>query len=56
MVNRDGYEAILDKLRTDIGALMWRGKRMKTYKIKPIDKIIPRRCYEKVRRTAGLHS
>ena len=25
---------------------MWKGKRMKTYRIKPIDKIVPRRCHE----------
>ena len=30
----------------DLGAVMWKGKRMKTYRIKPIDKIVPRRCHE----------
>ena len=34
------------QLQEDIGAVMWKGKRMKTYRIKPIDKIVPRRCYE----------
>ena len=46
MVSRDGYETILSKLQCDIGALLWRGKRMKTYRVKPIDKIIPRRVRE----------
>lgn len=37
---------ILERLQRDIGAVMWKGKRMKTYRIKPIDKIVPRRAHE----------
>eukprot|EP00518_Triparma_eleuthera_P008439 CAMPEP_0182486380 /NCGR_PEP_ID=MMETSP1319-20130603/46952_1 /TAXON_ID=172717 /ORGANISM="Bolidomonas pacifica, Strain RCC208" /LENGTH=201 /DNA_ID=CAMNT_0024688457 /DNA_START=1 /DNA_END=603 /DNA_ORIENTATION=- len=46
MVSKEAYDAILKKLQEDIGAVMWKGKRMKTYRIKPIDKIVPRRCHE----------
>eukprot|EP00586_Coscinodiscus_wailesii_P011694 CAMPEP_0172511342 /NCGR_PEP_ID=MMETSP1066-20121228/235600_1 /TAXON_ID=671091 /ORGANISM="Coscinodiscus wailesii, Strain CCMP2513" /LENGTH=367 /DNA_ID=CAMNT_0013290663 /DNA_START=187 /DNA_END=1287 /DNA_ORIENTATION=- len=42
-ISRAGYAALLSELRRDVGALMWRGKRMKCYRAKPIDKVLPRR-------------
>ena len=42
MVSEKALDEILAKLQNDIGAVMWKGKRMKTYRIKPIDKQMPR--------------
>ena len=42
-ISRDGLEAILSALRNDVGALLWKGKRMRCYVAKPLDKIMPRR-------------
>jgi hypothetical protein len=36
------YETVMQTLRNDVGALLWKGKRMKAYLVKPIDKILPR--------------
>lgn len=42
-VSQAGYEHVLEILQKDVGALMWKGKRARYYKVKPIDKILPRR-------------
>jgi len=42
-VSKEGYEALIESLQKDVGALLWKGKRMRCYQVKPIDKIIPRR-------------
>ena len=42
-ISRDGLEAVLSALRNDVGALLWKGKRMRCYTVKPVDKIMPRR-------------
>ncbi|GMH64935.1 hypothetical protein TrST_g9654 [Triparma strigata] len=49
MVSEKALDEIMAKLQNDIGAVMWKGKRMKTYRIKPIDKQMPRTA-----RDAGL--
>ncbi|GKY94596.1 hypothetical protein MPSEU_000425100 [Mayamaea pseudoterrestris] len=41
-ISRQGYEAILERLRTDVGAILWKGKRHRHYSVKPIDKVVPR--------------
>ena len=41
-ISRDGHNLLINALRKDVGALFWRGKRMKTYVVKPIDKVMPR--------------
>jgi hypothetical protein len=41
-ISKDAYEAVMDVLRKDVGALLWRSKRMRYYQVKPIDKILPR--------------
>ena len=41
-ISREGYQALLTRLQTDVGALFWKGKRMRYYKVKPADKILPR--------------
>jgi len=42
-INKAAYEAIISALRNDVGGLLWKGKRMRAYVAKPIDKIMPRR-------------
>lgn len=41
-ISKQGYEAILEVLRRDIGSLFWKGKRMRYYSVKPADKVFPR--------------
>lgn len=41
-ISSSGYNALLTSLRNDVGALLWKGKRMRCYVAKPIDKIMPR--------------
>jgi hypothetical protein len=41
-ISPEGYQSLLDRLRKDVGAMLWRGKRMRYYSVKPIDKILPR--------------
>jgi hypothetical protein len=42
-MSRQAYESLMDELRNDVGALLWKGKRMRYYSVKPIDKVLPRR-------------
>mmetsp|Transcript_19295 Transcript_19295/g.46602 ORF Transcript_19295/g.46602 Transcript_19295/m.46602 type:complete len:526 (+) Transcript_19295:184-1761(+) len=41
-ISSAGYHKLMDTLRRDVGAMLWRGRRMKIYTVKPIDKIVPR--------------
>lgn len=41
-ISSEGYHRLMETLRRDVGAMLWRGKRMKIYTVKPIDKIVPR--------------
>ena len=41
-ISHDAYRIILQTLQNDIGAILWKGKRMRYYHVKPIDKVIPR--------------
>ena len=41
-ISRQGYEALIDILRHDVGAMLFKAKRARCYTVKPIDKIIPR--------------
>ena len=41
-VSPTAHRTIINRLKNDVGSLMWKGKRMRAYKAKPIDKIIPR--------------
>jgi hypothetical protein len=45
-ITAEGYNAIMHKLKRDVGAMLWRSKKMKNYLVKPIDKVMPRRVYE----------
>lgn len=42
-ISKEAYEAVLDKLRHDVGSLLWRGKRARFYTVTPIDKLLPRK-------------
>ena len=41
-MSRQAYETVLETLRNDVGAMLWKGKRMRCYSVKPIDKLLPR--------------
>ena len=41
-ISKEGYEVLMDGLRLDVGALLWKGKRMRSYIAKPVDKVMPR--------------
>ena len=41
-ISKTGHQALLQRLRRDVGAMLWKGKRMRTYVVKPIDKVMPR--------------
>ena len=41
-MSNEGYESLMETLRNDVGAILWKGKRQRHYSVKPIDKILPR--------------
>jgi hypothetical protein len=41
-LSSEAYHLLLDELRNDVGAMLWKGKRARYYSVKPIDKILPR--------------
>jgi hypothetical protein len=41
-ISKIAYERLLETLRKDVGALLWKGKRARYYSVKPIDKVVPR--------------
>jgi hypothetical protein len=41
-ISKQGYEQLMESLRNDVGAMLWKGKRMRHYLVKPVDKILPR--------------
>lgn len=51
-VSKEAHEAVLDLLRKDIGAMLWKPKSARFYTVKPIDKILPRQTFA----TFGLAS
>lgn len=44
-MSKEAYENVLDVLRKDIGALLWKTKSARFYTVKPIDKILPRHTF-----------
>lgn len=44
-VSPSAYRTLINSLQNDVGALMWKGKRMRAYRAKPIDKVLPRHVY-----------
>ena len=51
-ISRKGYETLMETLRSDVGSMVWKGKRMRNYAVKPIDKILPRQTLRKFGPTA----
>jgi hypothetical protein len=41
-MSKEAYASMLHTLQLDVGAMLWKGKRMRVYAVKPIDKIMPR--------------
>lgn len=41
-ISKEGYESLLQRLRIDVGYLLYRGRRKRYYAVKPIDKVLPR--------------
>ena len=41
-MSETAYRRLLERLRNDVGAMLWKGKRARYYKVKPIDKMLPR--------------
>jgi len=46
-MSNEGYKSLMETLRNDVGAILWKGKRMRNYLVKPIDKILPRQTMTK---------
>jgi hypothetical protein len=42
-ISNMAYELLMETLRSDVGSMLWKGKRARYYQVKPIDKIIPRK-------------
>jgi len=49
-ISKQGLESLLEALRSDVGAMLWKGKRMRAYSVKPIDKVLPRQLMESLGR------
>lgn len=41
-VSKEAYESLLQRLRIDVGSLLYRGNRSRYYSVKPVDKVLPR--------------
>eukprot|EP00581_Thalassiosira_minuscula_P016439 CAMPEP_0183717132 /NCGR_PEP_ID=MMETSP0737-20130205/10825_1 /TAXON_ID=385413 /ORGANISM="Thalassiosira miniscula, Strain CCMP1093" /LENGTH=942 /DNA_ID=CAMNT_0025946515 /DNA_START=175 /DNA_END=3000 /DNA_ORIENTATION=+ len=41
-ISPSAYRTLIHQLQNDVGSLMWKGKRMRAYQAKPIDKVLPR--------------
>lgn len=41
-ISETALDQVMEVLRTDVGAFLWKSKRMRCYLVKPIDKILPR--------------
>lgn len=51
-ISEEGLLALLAALRMDVGAMLWKGKRMRAYVVKPIDKVLPRQVMETLGRNS----
>jgi hypothetical protein len=51
-ITPSAYHTLVNRLQNDVGSLMWKGKRMRAYKAKPIDKIVPRHVTTEFGRTS----
>ena len=41
-ISKEAYRSLIYNLQNDVGALMWKSKKMRAYHAKPIDKVLPR--------------
>lgn len=42
-ISEQGLNSLMDELKMDVGSILWRGNRSRTYFVKPIDKVLPRK-------------
>ena len=42
-VSKEAHSKLIESLQKDVGAFLWKAKKWRCHKVKPIDKIIPRR-------------
>ena len=42
-VSKEAHSNLIESLQKDVGAFLWKAKKWRCHKVKPIDKIIPRR-------------
>lgn len=42
-ISKEGHYKLIESLQKDVGAFLWKAKKWRCYKVKPIDKILPRR-------------
>lgn len=49
------HNCLIPTLRDDVGSMLWKGKRMKTFCVKPIDKILPRKIVEYYSTNRNVH-
>lgn len=47
-ISSEAYQQLMDTLRNDVGAILWKGNRMRNYLVKPIDKILPRQIMSRL--------
>jgi hypothetical protein len=52
-MSREGYQALLSRLQTDVGSLLWKSKRGRYYHVKPADKVLPRVLMDHFGMTSG---
>ena len=53
-ISKEAYSMILELIRNDVGALLWKSKRMRYYHVKPIDKILPRQIRDHFESAAAI--
>ena len=53
-VSKEGHKALIDSLQQDVGSLLWKGKRMRYYTVKPIDKVMPRKIMAALSETGTI--
>lgn len=41
-ISPEAYTSVMSTLRTDVGSMLWKGKRQRCYQVKPVDKFLPR--------------
>ncbi|KAL7470632.1 hypothetical protein ACHAXS_010882 [Conticribra weissflogii] len=51
-ISAPAYRSLIYQLQNDVGSMLWKGKKMRSYKVKAIDKILPRHVREQFGRNS----